>query len=50
MTSCMDFMIFDVYFGFCDLSASKIGKKRFYTFSNSPAYAELKKSDIFTLG
>ena len=49
MHALMEFMIFDEHFGFCDLSASKIGKKRFYTFSNSPAYAELKKSDIFVL-
>ena len=50
MSACMDFMFFMSTSVFAISKLLRCLEKRFYTFSNSPAYAEFKNSDIFMQG
>ena len=47
MTSCMDFMIFDVHYGFCDFSASKMPRKVVLYIFQQPTFCRIQNSHVF---
>ena len=47
MTSCMIFMIFDVHFGFCNFSASKMPGKMVLYISQQPSLGRIQKQGYF---